>query len=74
MTTYNKAQLVNKGKIRRIVIEYEEPNTPLVVFDGEEANEFLLDWKRSLPVKDKQEILKEINLKQEYDVLHNLNS
>lgn len=60
MATYNKAQLVNKGKIRRIVIEYEELDTPLVVLDGDEANEFVADWHTGLPEGEKK-LLEESN-------------
>ena len=60
MATYNKAQLVNKGKVRRIVIEYEELNAPLVVLDGDEADDFLADWHEGLPEGEKK-LLEESN-------------
>ena len=56
MATYNKSQLVGKGNIRRIVIEYDELDEPLVVLDGAEADEFIADWHNGLPAGEKAKL------------------
>jgi len=60
---YNKAQLINKGNIRRIVIEFEEMSEPLVVLDGVEADTFVKDWFEGLPPHERTQLerAKELN-------------
>jgi len=55
--TYNKEQLLNKGKVRRIVIEFEDYGTELVVLDDVDAQTFLDDWLQSLPEGERLKLL-----------------
>ena len=54
--TYKK-QLLNKGRVLRIVVEYDDPDTPLVVLDGDEANDLIDEWYEGLPEGERLKLL-----------------